>query len=588
MYLLTCLLSSLSFASAASALIDPGYNCQPGQACWPTTREWQQFNRTIDGHLHMTIPMGAPCYEISTYYKPAVCDVVEDNYNNSIPRGSYFGQTYWLNWEACGSSGCSLLSPDPEKALYSTCSLGRLAAYYVDVRNSSQISAALQFAQIHNMRISIKNTGHDFFGRSMVPNSLAIWTHNLDSLEFHQNFTASNCPTANGQNVGEMGAGVVAGDAYRFFNSHGMDIAGGYEESVGIAGGFGQGGGVGSYTTTYGLLVDNAVEFEVVTADGEVRTVNECNDSDLFWAMRGGGGGTFAVLTKYRVQVYPSVPMHAYNFVASFNDVGNDTNSTQSRALREILTAHAQNQVEWSAQLVTGSVDYYPNMVSFGIVLPYGDNGSKLRSATSAFNKFVSNRTDITIIQNNYTFYATYSDFLSFSAADALKTEPAGIFSLLASRLMPRELFTTPEAIDSLVSAVLYGIETARTLLPLTATQVVLETPVSNLDSTHQTSAHPAWRSALWHVIHVGEWSTPLPASVQEKATTGFLNMLEPLKRLSPNGGAYLTEAHFGEPEWEKKFFGENYGRLLEVKERWDPTHLFDCWKCVGWRGQNE
>jgi FAD/FMN-containing dehydrogenase len=86
--------------------------------------------------------------------------------------------------------------------------------------------------------------------------------------------------------IGELGAGVIAGNAYRYFNAHGMDITGGYEQSVGIAGGFAQGGGVGSFRTTYGLMADNAVEFEVVTADGEVRIINECNDPDLFWAMR--------------------------------------------------------------------------------------------------------------------------------------------------------------------------------------------------------------------------------------------------------------------------------------------------------------
>lgn len=572
------------FALAASAATDPGYNCQPGQKCWPSWQEWQQFNQTVGGHLHKTIPLGAPCYDNSSYYDAAACDVVEGNYSDGISRGSNYGQTYWLNWEACGTSGCSLFEPDPEETLYGSCSLGRLAPYYVAARDASHISATLQFAQVHNIRISVKNTGHDFFGRSAVPNSLAIWTHNLNSFDFYQNFTAFNCPSANGQNVGEMGAGVVAGDAYRFFNLHGMDVTGGYDESVGIAGGFGQGGGVGDFTTTYGLMVDNAVEFEVVTADGQVRVINECNDAELFWAMRGGGGGTYAVLTKFRVQLHPSVPIHTYNFVANFT--GNNT--TQSQTLREILTAHANNQIEWSAQLVTGQVDYYPEKVSFGAVLPYGDDGSKLKSATAAFFQFVNNRTDTIVVENRYASYATYTDYLSLSNADAKATEPAGIFSLLASRLMPRDLFTTPETVDSLVEAVLYGIEKARTLLPLTATQVVFETPVSNPDSKQTTSALPAWRSALWHVIHVGEWVEPLAPTTLESATAGFLQMLDPLKELSPGGGAYFNEAHYGEPDWQETFFGKNYNRLLEIKKQYDPTHLFDCWKCVGWRGEQE
>jgi FAD/FMN-containing dehydrogenase len=585
MFLATSLIFSLGFAVAALAATDPGYNCRPGQNCWPSLHEWQQLNQTVDGHLYQTIPMGAPCYANSVYYDTTECSFVEDNYNNSIARGSFYGQTYWPNWEACGESGCSLLSSNPEETLYSTCSLGRLATYYVDVRNTSHISATLQFAHAHNIRISIKNTGHDFFGRSAVPNSLAIWTHNLNHLDFYPNFTASNCPSANGQNVGEMGAGVVAGDAYKFFNSHGMDVTGGYEESVGIAGGFGQGGGVGDYTTTYGLMVDNAVEFEVVTADGQVRIINECNDPDLFWAMRGGGGGTFAVLTKFRVQVYPSLPIHTYNFVAKFTG----TNSSQQQALRTILTAHANNQIEWSSQLITGSANYAPYGVELGLVLPYNDDGSKLKAATASFAQLVNNITDVAVLESNYTSYATYTDYLVFSAADAVSTEPAGIFSLLASRLMPRHLFNTTETIDSLISGVISGVEKASTLpLYRAVVQVVYETPVSTPDIDCKTSALPAWRDALWHVIHVGEWYEPLTPSVLEQTTDVFLEILEPLKKLSPGGGAYLNEAHYGEPDWEATFFGENYGRLLQIKNRYDPTHMFDCWKCVGWRGEQE
>ncbi|KAF8859230.1 FAD binding domain-containing protein [Acephala macrosclerotiorum] len=557
-------LTSLGLTLAAPTVSDPGYNCRPGQKCWPSWQEWQQLNQTLDGHLYQTIPMGAPCYPDSPDYDPTACGVVEDNFNSSIARGSYYGQTYWGNWEACGTSGCSLLESDPEEALYPTCSIGRLATYYVDVRNTAHISAALKFTQIHNIRISIKNTGHDFFGRSTVPNSLAIWIHNLSTFGFYENFTASNCPSANSINVGEMGAGVVAGDAYRFFNSHGMDVTGGYEESVGIAGGFGQGGGLGDFTTTYGLMVDNAVEFEVVLASGEVRVINQCNDPDLFWAMRGGGGGTYAILTKYRVQLHPFLPIHTYNFVAAFT--GNTT--SQQQALRTIMTAHASNQLEWSKQLVTGGVNYFPNEVSFGLVLPYADDGTKLKNATASFAQFVSNITNVEVVQNNYTTYATYVDYTAFSIADARKTEPAGIFSQLASRLMPRDLFTTSDNIELLVDGVVSGIEKARSLLNLTAAQVVMETPLSTPDLNHSTSALPAWRDAIWHVIHVGEWTEPLSPSVQEKVTDGFLELLEPLKELTPGGGAYFNEAHWSEPGWETTFFGENYGRLLEAKGR--------------------
>ncbi|KAG6811013.1 hypothetical protein H0H92_009354 [Tricholoma furcatifolium] len=586
---LTALLSFLSIAWAApTATSDPGYNCRPGQPCWPSVQEWQQFNTSIDGHLYQTIPLGAPCYQNSSYYDVATCDVVESVYNNSIPRGSYYGETYWLNWEACGLSGCSLLGSNPEETLYNNCSLGSLAPYYVDARNASHISAALQFAHVHNIRISIKNTGHDFFGRSMALNSLAIWTHNLDTLAFYQNFTAFNCPSANSQNVGEMGAGVIAGDAYQYFSTQGMDITGGYEASVGIAGGFGQGGGLGSFTTIYGLMVDNAVEFEVITADGEVRVINECNDPELFWAMRGGGGGTFAVLTKYRVQLFPSLPIHVYTFNAEFTGVSTIFNASQNQGLRDVMTAHVNSQLEWSAQLVTGQIEYFPNKFSISLVSVYGDDGSKLKSATASFAQFLNNRTDLTVSENSYISYPNYAAYLTVTEAVAGATEPPGIFSLLSSRLIPRSVFAAPNTSAALVDGVIEGIATARSLTPRTGTQVVVESPLSNLDTNNETSAHPAWRDAIWHVIHVAEWDEPLAPAVQKNLNDGFLQLLSPLKALTPNGGAYFNEAHYGEPQWQETFFGSKYDALLEIKHQYDSTHLFDCWKCVGWRGEEE
>ncbi|KAJ5121848.1 FAD linked oxidase N-terminal [Penicillium atrosanguineum] len=559
------------FSLGLVAASDPGYDCRPGQKCWPSIREWQQFNASINGHLYETVPIAAPCYKNSPYYDEAACKVVEDYYGDSVARGEHFGQTYWLNWETCRNSGCTLLETNPEETIFPTCSIGRLASYYVDIREPSHISAALKFAKTHNIRISIKNTGHDYYGRSSVPNTLAIWTHNLDTLKFYSNFTASKCPSANGPNVGELGAGIIAGDAYRFFSGHGMDITGGYEQSVGLAGGFGQGGGVGSFTTTYGLMVDNAVEFEVVTADGELRTINQCNDPELFWAMRGE-----------EAALMPSSQSIASKCV----DYNSD--AMKNVALREIMTAHAQNQIDWSAQLITGQIEYFPEKFTVGLVLVYGDDGSKLKSATASFAKFLSNRTDLSVSENSYNYYADYASFLSVTAADAKVTEPSGIYSLLASRLIPRKVFTAPDSIDELVDGVLHGIAVSRSLLNLTGTQVVPETPVTNLDSNQASSANPAWRDALWHVIHAGEWLEPLEDDVLQKTTNGFLEMLEPLKKLSPGGGVYLNEAHYLEPDWQQTYFGSHYPKLLEVKNKYDPTHIFDCYKCVGWRGEED
>jgi FAD/FMN-containing dehydrogenase len=86
-------------------------------------------------------------------------------------------------------------------------------------------------------------------------------------------------------------------------------------------------------------MVDSAVEFDVVTADGQLRTINQCNDLDLFWAMRGGGGGTFGVLASYRFQLHPAVKINTCSFKANYTIHGNQTSNYP--VLRDILTHHA-------------------------------------------------------------------------------------------------------------------------------------------------------------------------------------------------------------------------------------------------------
>ena len=70
-----------------------------------------------------------------------------------------------------------------------------------------------------------------------------------------------------------------------------MVVVGGSSYSVGAAGGWVLGGGHSSLSPQYGLGVDNVLQFEIVTPDGKVRTAHACVETDLFWALKGGGAG---------------------------------------------------------------------------------------------------------------------------------------------------------------------------------------------------------------------------------------------------------------------------------------------------------
>ena len=87
-------------------------------------------------------------------------------------------------------------------------------------------------------------------------------------------------------------------DVYALMTEVGVVVVGGNAQTVGAAGGYLAGGGHGALTAKHGLAVDNLLEVDIVIADGTLLTVNKCWFPDLFWAVRGGGGGTFGIVTR--------------------------------------------------------------------------------------------------------------------------------------------------------------------------------------------------------------------------------------------------------------------------------------------------
>ena len=144
-------------------------------------------------------------------------------------------------------------------------------------------------ARKHNIRTVIKNSGHDYIGRSIAPNSMSIWVHHMKGIELHKGaFSPKGC------NVSIEGTGAymtaLAGtqmyEAYAETAKINYTVVGGNGRTVAL-GGFLTGGGHSILAPAYGLASDNVLEFEVVTPTGEIVTANECQNTDLFWAMRG-------------------------------------------------------------------------------------------------------------------------------------------------------------------------------------------------------------------------------------------------------------------------------------------------------------
>lgn len=556
------------------------YTCIPGDTCWPSSNEWNSFNQSVSGNLKTTIPWAAPCFTNSSTPE---CQRVVKSYGDGDARTSQYGSMEFLDWESCGQSQCYLNSLKPSGPISGECSLGRLSTYHVEAHSADDISNTLNFVRQHGIRISIKNTGHDYFGRSNAANSLGIWTHLMKDMRFHKTFQPQGCKTKY-DNIGEVGAGIQAQEAWKFFEPLGMLVTVGAVGSVGIAGGFGQGGGHGPLGPKYGLMVDQAVEFDVVTADGQKRTINECNDPDLFWAMRGGGGGNYAVLTAYKFQLHPTVPINVHSVQVTFSP---PKDITESHVHRDIITALAMNQSLFAENGIAGYNFIHKHRMISLQVMPSTDRNA-IKKVTSHWHDLIEKYPGLTVQENKYYSFDTFSAWHNFTQTPAISRNGAvGIGLAEAGRFIPKSLFASVDDIKTLVNAVLSSMQFSSANKGPGMAQLYATGPFNHPDNS-KTGVNPAWRWSLWHVIIGAPWFPNTPADLRTQIQNTISASVQPLKAITPNGGCYMNEGDWLEENWKQTFFGDNYDRLLAVKNRHDPTGLFNCWKCVGWTGYDD
>ena len=141
----------------------------------------------------------------------------------------------------------------------------------VKVANAAQVQLAVNFARNSGVRLVVRNTGHDFMGRSAGAEALGVWMGGLKGLEhFREAGTV------------RIGAGVQVKELYTFAEREGVTAVGGECRGIGVAGGYVLGGGNGPMVSTVGLGSDQIVEAEMVLADGRVVVVNKKENTDLF------------------------------------------------------------------------------------------------------------------------------------------------------------------------------------------------------------------------------------------------------------------------------------------------------------------
>lgn len=200
------------------------------------------------------------------------------------------------------------------------CSGAGYPIYVVNASTPAHVQAGVRFAGRHGIRLVIRSTGHDYVGRSSAGNALSIWTHHLQGLQTHDSFRPRGCGIKINSPAVTVGAGTQMMTLYTHLNTLNLTIVGGGGQSVSV-GGYLTGGGHSLLSARYGLAADQVLEIEMVTPTGSLVVANECQNKDLFYAMRGGGGGTFGVMTSVTMLTHPTPSLESLSFAIGAPDL---------------------------------------------------------------------------------------------------------------------------------------------------------------------------------------------------------------------------------------------------------------------------
>lgn len=548
---------------------------RPTSPAWPKPADWDGLNRLVGGNLSAV--------SMPDLSDPAVRKVVADPFW----VGEHPALTQSSGWLDAWRSSPS--------------------RYMVTARSAGDVAQAIHFARAHNLRLVVRGGGHSYLGQSNAPDSLMIWTRRMDEITVHEAFTpkGSAAPALPAVSVGAGGIWLRAYQAVSV--GAGRYVQGGGCTTVGVAG-LVQGNGFGSFSKRYGTVASSLLEAEIVTADGQVRVVNPAREPDLFWALKGGGGGTWGVVTR--------VTLATHVLAQTFGALNLTIRAKSDEAYRRLLARF---------------VDLYAT----ALFNPHW--GETVHAHTD-------NRLEVTMVFQDLTpaqareAWKPLIDFCEANAADYEGQKALLVFSIPARGFWDADYMKAhlpiairPDPQPQARATDFWWAGDSDQVGAFWAGYTSAWLPQSLLKAANQARLVDAWFAASRHAaasFHFNKGIAGAPPDVVARARGTATNpavadafalciiagatgpafpgfpqpdvarlasgrarihaAMDALLKCAPGAGSYVNETDWFQKDWQGAFWGPHYPRLAAIKRRYDPQGLFTVHHGVGSEGWSD
>ena len=566
-------------ASALAAVAGPvcgswRSRVRPGEPGWPSAAQWDQLKHDVGGRLLKLESPFAHCASTST---TTACREALAHINNPFYIGDQPALTQTSGWVDAWTSQPSV--------------------YAVAAQSTADMVAAVNFAREHHLRLVVKGGGHSYQGTSDAPDSLLVWTRHMNAVTLHDAFVAQGCTGVQApQPAVSLQSGAMWIDAYDAVTTHGgRYVQGGGCTTVGVAGLI-QSGGFGSFSKNYGTAASGLLEAEVVTADGVVRIANARTNPELFWGIKGGGGGSLGVVTRItlRTRELPEYFGGLFGVIQASSDAAFRALITQ--ALRfyrdELCNPH------WGEQMAFDE----DNMLHISMVFQGLDKQQAL-AVWAPFVEWVRARKEYVFLTPMQAIACPARHF--WDAEYFRQHLPRAIVDDDRPGAPRKHMLWSGD--HGQVGWFLHGFKSA--WLPGSLLrkdrQAALADAVfactrhkrvefhfnkglfgatqETLDAARDTATNPQVLDAFALAIIAGAGDPAYPGmpgrgpdladARGDAARIG--QAMDELMKLAPDAGAYVSESDYFLRDWQIRFWGANYARLAAVKQHYDPDGLF-------------